>query len=166
MFVATIVVVTYICIVFNLNEEIKQTEFQSARHELSVNIMHTASWYKAIHSAFFKPFGLTPNQFNVLRILRGQLPQPCSLQTVSERMVDKNSNTGRIIDRLLEKGMVNRSPNKLDRRQVDLKISDFGLNTLSKIDAKTSEMSAVMDNLNDEEVGTLNFLLNKLKNKK
>jgi DNA-binding MarR family transcriptional regulator len=152
--------------VFNLNEEIKQSQFTSNRHELSVNILHTASWYKAIHTAFFKPYGLTPNQFNVLRILRGQQPNACSLQTVSERMVDKNSNTGRIIDRLLEKKMVSRCENKQDRRQVDLSISTRGLEVLAQIDAKTSEMSAVMDNLNDSEVETLNKLLNKLKNKK
>lgn len=157
---------TYICSVFNLNEEIKQSEFINDRHELSVNILHTASWYKAIHSTFFKPFGLTPNQFNVLRILRGQQPNACSLQTVSERMVDKNSNTGRLIDRLLEKGLVIRNENKTDRRQIDLKISPAGIGLLSKIDEKTPEMSAVMDNLNDEEVKTLNALLNKLKNKK
>lgn len=128
--------------------------------------MHTASWYKAIHASFFKPFGLTPNQFNVLRILRGQQPNACSLQTVSERMVDKNSNTGRIIDRLLEKELVNRCENKSDRRQVDLSINRKGLDILSLIDEKTSEMSSVMDNLNDEEVNALNTLLNKLKNKK
>lgn len=81
-------------------------------------------------------------------------------------MVDKNSNTGRIVDRLLDKQWVNRCENKLDRRQVDLSISLSGLKILSKIDENMSEMSSVMDNLNDEEVKTLNSLLNKLKNKK
>ena len=85
---------------------------------------------------------------------------------VSERMVDKNSNTGRIIDRLLDKGLVNRCENKSDRRQVDLTISQKGLNILSEIDDNMPKMSSIMDNLNDEEVNTLNHLLNKLKNKK
>tara|TARA_R110001592_G_scaffold363221_3_gene681701 strand:- start:88834 stop:89292 length:459 start_codon:yes stop_codon:yes gene_type:complete len=152
--------------VFNLNEEIKQTEFINKRQELAVNILHTASWYKSVNSVFFKPYDLTPNQFNVLRILRGQKLKPCSLQMVSERMVDKNSNTGRIIDRLLDKGLVNRCENKSDRRQVDLTISLKGLNILSEIDDNMPKMSSIMDNLNDEEVNTLNHLLNKLKNKK
>jgi DNA-binding MarR family transcriptional regulator len=152
--------------VFNLSEEIKQTGFVDERHELAVNILHTASWYKSINSNFFKPFGLTPNQFNVLRILRGQKSKPCTLHTVSERMVDKSSNTGRIIDRLLDKQLVNRCENKIDRRQVDLTISTAGLELLSEIDKHMSEMSSIMDNLNDHEVETLNQLLNKLKNNK
>lgn len=151
---------------FSLNEEIKQSQFANSRHELSVNILHTASWYKNIHSAFFKPYGLTPNQFNVLRILRGQQPHACTLQTVSERMVDKNSNTGRIIDRLLEKRLVHRCENASDRRQVDLIINELGLDLLASIDENLHVVSSVMDNLNDEEVNTLNNLLNKLKNKK
>ena len=149
---------------FSLENEIKQSSFQSEKQKLSINIMHTASWFRNLHSSFFKPFDLTPNQFNVLRILRGQLPNCCTLQTVSERMIDKNSNTGRIIDRLLDKKLVKRKENITDRRQLDLRISDKGLELLAAIDLKIPEVTKVFDNLTDAEAETLNELLNKLKN--
>lgn len=149
---------------FSLEKEIKQSSFQSEKQKLSVNIMHTASWYRNLHSSFFKKFDLTPNQYNVLRILRGQLPNCCTLQTVSERMIDKSSNTGRIIDRLLDKKLVKRKENASDRRQLDLRISEKGLEVLATIDLEMNAITAVFDSLSDDEAQTLNQLLNKLKN--
>lgn len=150
---------------FSIEDEIKQSSFQNEKEKLSINIMHTASWFKNIHAKFFKTYDLTTNQYNVLRILRGQLPNCCPMQTVSERMIDKNSNTGRIIDRLLAKKLVIRKENASDRRQLDLRISDKGLELLEEIDLKLNTLSDGLNGLSNEEAATLNSLLNKLKDK-
>lgn len=150
---------------FSIENEIKQTHFHSEKQKLSINIMHTASWFKTLHAQFFKSYDLTNNQYNVLRILRGQLPNCCPMQTVSERMIDKNSNTGRIIDRLLAKNLVIRKENASDRRQLDLRISEEGLELLAKIDLAINSLDDGLNGLTNEEAATLNNLLNKLKNK-
>ncbi|NER09212.1 DNA-binding transcriptional regulator, MarR family [Muriicola jejuensis] len=109
-----------------------------------------------------KPFGVSLQQFNVLRILRGQGDQPANLSTLNERMVSKMSNTTRLVDKLLSKGLVDRSICEANRRKVEITITGEGLAVLEEMDAvmQRTEAELVAD-LSEEELKELNTLLNK-----
>lgn len=96
--------------------------------------MYTYNCFKEDMKNFFKPYGITSQQFNVLRILRGSYPNPYSTSQVRERMLDKMSDASRIVDRLVKKGLVNRTITKADKRLVDVVITEGGLELLEKID--------------------------------
>jgi DNA-binding MarR family transcriptional regulator len=118
-----------------IEKEIKQNiKFSSEYHKLSVNILYTASWIGVLHTGKLKPFGLTPQQFNLLRILRGQHPKPATINMLIERMIDKSSNASRLVDRLEEKGFVKRCTSDSDKRSVNVQITEKGLETLKKTD--------------------------------
>lgn len=106
---------------------------------------------------------ITPQQFNILRILRGATT-PLSTLQIRNRMLDKMSDTSRIVDRLIRKDLAKKVICKTDRRLVDVTISDKGLAILDKLDAYTSEMDGILGSLTDEEAKTLNLLLDKLRN--
>jgi len=107
----------------SLETEIKQKEFANPYVKLMVNLIYTGTWMKNIHSELLKPHKLTGAQFNVLRILQGQHPQPASVNLIIDRMLDKNSNASRLVDKLLEKELVERSVCASDRRKVEVRIS-------------------------------------------
>jgi DNA-binding MarR family transcriptional regulator len=110
-----------------------------------------------------KPFGLTPQQYNLLRILRGKHPQSISVGDVQERMIFPSSNVTRITDRLIEKGLVLRSGNVTNRRVQDLSILESGITLLTKIDALYEQIIGVLGNLDKKEAELLNFLLDKIR---
>src|SRR4029079_10736385 len=104
-----------------IEKEIKQTvKFGSEYQKAAVNIFYTASWLDKIHFEKLKPFGLTLQQFNILRILRGQHPNPATVNLLIDRMLDKSSNASRLVDRLLKKGFVSRCLNETDKSAVDI----------------------------------------------
>ncbi len=106
-----------------LEEEIKQKKFRNEFHKLAVNIIYTHSWLEYNISKFFKKFNITSNQFNILRILRGQYPEPVSINLLKERMLDIMSDASRLVDRLVAKGLVKRTTCVNDRRKVDVIIT-------------------------------------------
>ena len=119
-----------------LEEEIKQKEFKSEQQKLSINITYTANWLNGYGDALFKQYNLTPQQFNVLRILRGQLPNPASVKLLKERMLDKSCDASRLVDTLVKKGFVDRTIATFDRRYCDVLINENGLKVLTQIDER------------------------------
>lgn len=146
-----------------LEEEIQQRNFKSPQQRLAVNIFYTAGWLNAHYSKFFKSTDLTTQQFNVLRILRGQHPRPCSLKLIKERMLDRMSDASRIVDKLVSKKFVERTECPSDRRSINLVISEKGLKMLEKLDCIDEEIKLILKKLNSREVNQLNVLLDKLR---
>lgn len=146
-----------------IEEEIKQKSFQSEYHKLSINLQFTANWLSSIHSKSLKSFGISVQQFNVLRILRGQFPNPSSLILIRDRMLDKESNASRLIDKLVCAELTKRIQCPNDRRQVEITITQKGLDLLKQLDKKTEEVNNTLSNLTDKEARTLNVLLDKLR---
>lgn len=146
----------------NIQDEIK-SKFKNEYLKARVNIHYTHNYLNSLLIEILKPFNLSPSQFNVLRILRGQYPNTSNIGLIKERMLDKNSDISRVIDRMLVKKLVNRSECKLDRRQKDIQISKLGLEYLSKIDEQEKEFDNQMRHLTNDEVIQLNNLLDKIR---
>lgn len=146
-----------------IEDEIKQKHFQNVYHRLSVNILYTASWLQINHLRILKPFGITPQQFNVLRILRGQQPKAASVSLIQERMLDKSSNASRLVDKLLLKKLIDRKTCPDDRRQVDIKITEKGLQLLAELDEKMKLLDELMKSISEEEAEQTGNLLDKLR---
>jgi DNA-binding MarR family transcriptional regulator len=147
-----------------IEKEIKQTvKFRSEYHKMAVNILYTASWLDQDHAKKLKPFGLTTQQFNILRILRGQHPNPATINMLIERMIDKSSNASRLVDRLSQKGFVQRCANEKDKRAVNVIITEKGLETLNVIDNNSALFESAFQNLSKHEAKELNLLLDKLR---
>jgi DNA-binding MarR family transcriptional regulator len=147
----------------HIEEEIQSTNFEDNYHKAVVNISFTYSWLNNLLRYQFEKHNLTNQQFNVLRILRGQYPNPATVNLIKERMLDKMSDASRIVDRLVQKGLVSRCTNNKDRRAVDIRISDTGLETLSKMDIEFKTKELLKNNLTEEEAGKLSDLLDKLR---
>lgn len=145
-------------------EEIKQKEFKSEYAKAVVNVIYTSAWLGQEHAHLFKTYDLTKPQYNILRILRGQHPQPSTVNLLIDRMLDKSSNASRIVDRLEQKGLVERKQCAGDRRAVDVYISKQGLDLLEEIDVKMDAWEAAQDSMSEEESKLLNTLLDKMRN--
>lgn len=145
----------------SLEEEIKQEKFKSQHHKALVNIVYTANMIEQISQRFLRKYGISTQQLNVLRILREVKPKVATVTLLQRRMLDKMSNASRLVDKLLEKGLVNRVLNKNDRRKVDVKITAKGMKLLQKID-KTDYQSEFFK-LNETEAKKLNDLLDKIR---
>ena len=130
-------------------EDIKQSKFKSELSKAVINIIYTSSWLGQKQAEIFKDKGLTMPQFNVLRILRGQHPNPATVNLLIDRMLDKSSNASRIVDKLEAKGLVERRQCKNDRRAVDVLISEKGLELLDKIDVKMDQWEKENRNLTE-----------------
>ena len=146
-----------------IDEEIKSTKMEDNYHRVMINISYTYNWMSNFTCAKFEQYNLTSQQFNILRILRGQYPNPATVNLLKERMIDKMSDASRIVDRLIQKGMVSRCTNKKDRRAVDIRISNAGLGVLAQIDKEFKARDILQDNLTEEEAGQLSDLLDKLR---
>ncbi len=146
-----------------LEEDIKQEKFQSDHQKASINILYTGSWLYNMNASHLKKFGITPEQFNVLRILRGSFPKPMMLSEITERMIDKNSNCTRLVEKLRQKGLVNRVTCENNRRQVDISITDKGQVLLKKIDTHQPSWMETMGKISKAEAKELNRILDKLR---
>jgi len=147
----------------NIEKEIFQPKFKSKNHKTIVNIIYTFNWLYEKQFNFIKPFGLTVQQFNILRILRGQYPKPATVKLLKERMLDKMSDASRLVEKLRAKGFVDRNLCDKDRRNVDVVITNEGLALLEKIDEKEKEAEDLLKNLKSEELDLLNDLLDKIR---
>ena len=145
-----------------IENDINQAKFRNEYQKTVINIIYTYNWVTEQNKKFFEKEDITPQQFNILRILRGA-GKPLSTLQIRQRMLDKMSDTSRIVDRLVKKGLVKKVICKADRRLVDVSISDKGIELLLKLDQTEEEMDAVLKNLSTEEATTLNTLLDKIR---
>ena len=149
-----------------IEEDLKQgKEYENPYEKLIVNIMFTNSWLMDQQNQIFKPFGLTAPQYNVLRILRGQYPEPCTVNTLIERMIDRMSNASRIVDRLEIKGMVERTVCKTDKRAKDVLITERGLLLLNKVDAALQQWLTTLETVPADKATELSASLDILRGK-
>lgn len=148
-----------------LEAAIQQKQFGSEIEKLIVNLIYTGNWVTGINTRALKPLGLTTQQFNVLRILKGQHPDPAPVSLINERMLDKMSNASRLVEKLRQKGLVNRTPCPHDRRQVDVQMTTEGIALLDRANTAIAEASENFDALNNNEARMLNDLLDKLRTK-
>jgi len=146
-----------------IDEEIQSTKFEDNYQKVIINIAYTDGWLNNLIRPYFEKYNLTNQQFNILRILRGQYPKPATVNLLKERMIDKMSDASRIVDRLVQKELVSRCTNTRDRRAVDVRISEKGLEILSKMDVEFKTKDFLKTNLTQEEAGTLSDLLDKLR---
>lgn len=146
-----------------IEEAIKIKRFEDEYEKLIVNILFTASWIDSQNIQRLKIYGLSPQQYNVLRILRGSKDTTLKLSEIAERMIDRNSNATRLVEKLRQKKLLERSIGTTDRRQVAIKITQEGLRVLEEID-KTKEMFlSKFKTLSKDEASQLNELLDKLR---
>lgn len=148
----------------NLEEAIKSTAPLNPYTKTVLNIMYSSRLVEEKVAEMLKPFGISMQQYNVLRILRGQKGKPANLFTIQERMINKMSNTTRLVDKLIEKGYAERSICESNRRKVEIVITSDGLNLLREIDPLTlSNNNLILKDFSLNELNTLNTLLDKLK---
>jgi len=146
-----------------IDDEIQSSKFENNYHKAVINLSYTYNWVNNETRSLFEKNNITVQQFNILRILRGQYPNPATVNLLKERMIDKMSDASRIVDRLVQKGLVSRCTNTKDRRAVDIRISEQGLKTLAIMDEEFKIKEFLKDNLTEEEAGQLSDLLDKLR---
>lgn len=144
-----------------IEEEIKEGKFRDNYQRVVVNLLFTSNWMQTKLQNFFKDFDITTQQFNILRILRGQHPNKISGTEIKSRMLDKNSDIPRLIDRLLKKGLVLKSQCPSDKRAGEIMISDDGLELLRRIDSGFNEMERSALGITEQEALQLSNLLDK-----
>jgi DNA-binding MarR family transcriptional regulator len=147
-----------------IEQEIKQVKFRSNFAKAVINVIYTSNWISGQQNEILKPYDLSVQQYNVLRILRGQSPKPISVNAIIERMMDKMSNASRLVDKLLAKELVIRRECPDDRRAVEIFITEKGINILSELDNVQSEWEKTLHNLDESEVLLLSDLLDRLRN--
>ncbi len=146
-----------------LEDEIKQKEFSNEYQKLAVNIIYTHGWLTYFQSKIFEQYGITLTQYNILRILRGQYPNPASVNLLKERMLDKRSDASRIVERLRIKGLIKRKICPNDRRKVEVLITEIGLELLENLDKHDVELDKAFKHLSTKEAKTINDLLDKMR---
>ena len=146
-----------------LEKEIKQKKFRNEFHKLAVNILYTHGWLLNNQGGLLKNHGVTSAQYNILRILRGQYPNPATINLLKERMLDKMSDTSRLVERLKQKDLVEREICPADRRRVEVVITKKGLKLLEDIDKHDDEIDHAFKKLNLSEARTVNQLLDKMR---
>ena len=148
----------------SIEKEIKASVKLSIHQKTVINLLFTGGWVNEKSTEFFKQFDLSTQQYNVLRILRGQKGEPANLCDVQERMISRMSNTTRLIEKLRIKDLVTRVQCEENRRKVEIRISQKGLDLLALIDTKIGVHERnVTGNLTNEEAHLLNGLLDKLR---
>ena len=143
-----------------LEEEIKQTGFRNAHHKATLNLLFTSSWLQGLSNEFFKEYGITGTQFNILRILRGHHPQKISGVEIKSRMLDKNSDVSRLLDRLITKKLVQKAQCENDKRATDVMITKEGLKLLKSMDDYVDKTDSILG-LTVAEAKQLSDLLDK-----
>lgn len=147
----------------SIEQDVKQEKFASEYEKVAVNILFTSSWLYRMSALRLKSQDITPEQFNVLRILRGSQPRALMLAEITCRMIDKSSNATRLVEKLRQKGLVKREICENNRRQVDIVITSKGLDVLSKIDNESEAWLATLKNISKSEALELNRILDKLR---
>jgi DNA-binding MarR family transcriptional regulator len=145
-------------------EQIIQTKsFHSLEQRTVIHLLLVGNRISELVGQALKPFGISMQQFNVLRILRGQKGAPSNLNTLNERMISRMSNTTRLVDKLLERGFVSRTICESNRRKIEITLTASGAEILSRMDTVVREVeNDLMKNMSGEDLKTLNLLLNRI----
>lgn len=146
-----------------LEEEIKQKNFKNEIHKLAVNIIYTHSWLGYHQTHLLEKYNLTPQQYNILRILRGQYPNPATITLLKKRMLDKMSDASRLVERLRTKELVERKHCEHDRRRADVLITQKGLLILKELDTLENNFMTIFNKINESEAKTVNDLLDQIR---
>lgn len=136
------------------------SRFENNKIKALINIKYTANWINSYENEFFRPYGISPQQYNILRILRGA-EEPIKVQVIKERMIDRSPNATRLMDKLCEKKLIERIRCNDDRRVVFISINKTGLKLLNTI--ATNTKLEFLNNLTEKEATTLSRLLDKLR---
>lgn len=146
-----------------IEKEISASKFENNHQKAIVNLIYTYGWLTNSLKQRLNKHKITLQQYNILRILRGQHPKPATVNLLKERMLDKMSDASRIVERLVQKQLVLRCINEKDRRAVDVLISNMGLEILQKLDVEMSSKDILNGNISDEEAVVLSNLLDKMR---
>lgn len=146
-----------------LEKDIQQASFKTENAKAVVNIIYTYHWLTEKIKSILQQEDITLQQYNILRILRGSDPKPLSTLDIRERMLDKMSDTSRMVDRLVIKGWVTKKTRESDKRLVDVSITKEGKKLLEKMDKKEAEMNNVVAALSKDELKLLNTLLDQMR---
>lgn len=147
-----------------IDKDIQQDNFRSIYQKLSINLIFSTNWITEKIKSILQEEDITPQQYNILRILRGS-KKPLSTLQIRERMLDKMSDTSRIVERLVKKELVEKKTSNIDKRLVDVSISEPGLELLKRLDQKNEELDAILQNLSPKEAAALSDLLDKMREK-
>ena len=145
-----------------IEQDISQAKFRNIQQKAIINFIYTFNWMNEKIKTMLDEYDITPQQFNILRILRGA-KSPLSTMQIRERMLDKMSDTSRIVDRLIVKELVRKNICPRDKRLVDVVITDKGLDLLAQLDLHSDELDSVIGNLTCTEMQQLNHLLDKMR---
>ena len=146
-----------------IEKDINQNSFRNSKHKAVVNLLFTHSWVLERIKDHLSKADITPQQFNILRILRGSAPDPLSTLQIRERMLDKMSDTSRIVDRLVGKGLAKKTTCSKDKRLVDVTITEKGQKLLKKMDAEEVHIDGIMKSLTEKDAEMLSNLLDKIR---
>ncbi len=146
-----------------LEEALQTTNFRDAKHKASLNILYTAWWLKSIMSKELKAFGITLEQYNVMRILKGKYPQTMCVKDIAGRMIEKGTNVPRIIDRLVDKKLVKRGTDLKDKRHTVMQLTASGLDLLDQCTKKMNQVADKVVALSEKDAEQLNKLLEKMR---
>jgi DNA-binding MarR family transcriptional regulator len=144
-----------------IEEEIKQAKFKSPHQKAVLNLLFTANWIQNKQRELFEPYGITNQQYNILRILRGQYPKSISGAEIKSRMLDKNSDVSRLLDRLIAKNLVVKTQCPEDKRASNVSINNSGLELLQNLDTEINNLDQQLITLSKEEAIQLSSLLDK-----
>jgi len=147
-----------------IEKDIQQFTFKSSKQKAMINLLYSYGWVMERIKDFLSREDITHQQYNILRILRGSHPQPLSTLQIRERMLDKMSDTSRIVDRLITKELVKKTTCPKDKRLVDVVIAEKGQKLLKKLDAEADHIQDIMATLSEAEAEALSKLLDKLRN--
>jgi DNA-binding MarR family transcriptional regulator len=148
----------------SLQQEIQQAHFRNEYQKAHINLLFTASWLNLQATKSLKPFNISPQQFNILRILRGFYPEPATVKVLTERMVDKMSNASRLVEKLKQKGLVEREASDEDRRRVNVHITPAGLQLIEQATlAMENNVEKLLNRVEAKDVAWLNQLLDQLR---
>ena len=146
-----------------IEKDIQQANFRNEFQKMGINIIFTANWLNERIATFLSKEDITLQQYNILRILRGS-EVPLSTLQIRERMLDKMSDTSRIVDRLIVKDLVQKSACKADKRLVDITLTDKGIQLVNKLDEYNDHIDATLKGVSEAEANTMNQILDKLRN--
>ena len=146
-----------------IDKDILQSKFINDHQKASLNLLYTYGWVMERTKNVLSQEDITPQQFNILRILRGSHPKPLSTLQIRERMLDKMSDTSRIVDRLIAKNLVKKTTCREDRRLVDVMITEKGKKILERLDERQDDLNNILGNLSKKEAAILSELLDKIR---
>ena len=165
IFVYTIFTCVYLrkIVGMKIEDAIKQAKFRDEYEKADINILYTANWIRSEMHSLLKDYDISEQQFNVLRILRGQKGKPAPLKLLTERMMDKMSNTSRLVDKMMAKGLLERSICADNRRQVEIVLTEKGLAACNTISKKVDKSQLERIKITEKEAVELNRILDKIR---